>query len=471
MRRIVTALVAGPVVLLAAIPANADRPIEVTQENLFMGCMAQTDIGRVEANIDAGVDWSYGGVVVFEDDFGEPYLVPDIQGEPPEPAPVIGDGVAEIDVGLLEQMTGDPAGQAAASFTFEPVGDPYPIDEKFRDGNRKITQTGSWTDLAVAGSYEIILTDGTVVAGEFDECGGGLSSLSYRETNPHAYVARYDSADIYCTVPYGDGFVEVGASQWDDDANAYLAIFEYGDYMNPPTATGDTPIGGLAPGPLAVTFDLFDGLTGEPLGETATLDATIVEGDTIPIDIVSQYSRETGSQTEWTATGTLSLPDGTTLDLDGYCYGGTWEVKTFAVQPNGPKPTGKAPRNDTPDGASLLSRADNAQTKAAAFDPEASCQISFEDEAFDVPLVKTVWYEMTGTGETVTVTTAGSRFDTVLGVYDDQLTQLGCVDDVADGAAYSLQAAIEFPTQEGDTYYIQAGGFGDQYGLLKIHTK
>jgi hypothetical protein len=78
---------------------------------------------------------------------------------------------------------------------------------------------------------------------------------------------------------------------------------------------------------------------------------------------------------------------------------------------------------------------------------------------------------MTGTGETVMVTTAGSRFDTVLGVYDGQLTQLGCVDDVADGAAYSLQAAIEFPTQEGDTYYIQAGGFGDQYGLLKIHTK
>jgi len=66
----------------------------------------------------------------------------------------------------------------------------------------------------------------------------------------------------------------------------------------------------------------------------------------------------------------------------------------------------------------------------------------------------------------VTVYTAGSDYDTVVGVYTDAgggLVSIGCVDDVD-----SLQARITIPTETGITYFIQAGGFGGSSGTLVL---
>jgi hypothetical protein len=120
-------------------------------------------------------------------------------------------------------------------------------------------------------------------------------------------------------------------------------------------------------------------------------------------------------------------------------------------------------------------------------DPEAACSFVFEDEEFEeifeLPIGKTVWYTVEGTGEPITVSTAGSHFDTILGVYTsngDSLEQVACVDDVFDGG-FSLQAEVTFESELGETYFLQAGGFGlfqdpefpefsslPEYGLLRI---
>jgi hypothetical protein len=90
-----------------------------------------------------------------------------------------------------------------------------------------------------------------------------------------------------------------------------------------------------------------------------------------------------------------------------------------------------------------------------------------------VPFGHTAWWTFTGTGGDVTVDTAGSDFDTVVGVYvlaGGAFTQVGCVDDVFDPETEegSLQAAITVATIAGQTYYIQAGGFGDSAGTLRF---
>jgi hypothetical protein len=68
------------------------------------------------------------------------------------------------------------------------------------------------------------------------------------------------------------------------------------------------------------------------------------------------------------------------------------------------------------------------------------------------------------------VDTAGSDFDTIVGVYTGSpgsLTQVGCVDDVSD-PAFSLQGRITVDTVAGATYYVQAGGFGGSTGRLQV---
>ena len=75
--------------------------------------------------------------------------------------------------------------------------------------------------------------------------------------------------------------------------------------------------------------------------------------------------------------------------------------------------------------------------------------------------------ELEGTGDPVTVDTAGSDFDTIVGVYVEEegsLVPIGCVDDIEE----SLQAAITVDTTVGVTYLVQAGGFGGQTGTLVL---
>jgi subtilisin-like proprotein convertase family protein/outer membrane biosynthesis protein TonB len=84
-------------------------------------------------------------------------------------------------------------------------------------------------------------------------------------------------------------------------------------------------------------------------------------------------------------------------------------------------------------------------------------------------IVRTVWYRLDAEADgTVTVTTEGSDYDTVLSVYAGPalgtLTQVVCNDD-----AQFVTSEVQFEAVSGDTYWIQAGQFefpDDESGTL-----
>ena len=87
-----------------------------------------------------------------------------------------------------------------------------------------------------------------------------------------------------------------------------------------------------------------------------------------------------------------------------------------------------------------------------------------------MPIEYTAWWTFVGTGDPVTVDSAGSTFDTIVGVYTGSpgsFTQVDCVDDVCD-PVFSFQARVTIDTVEGVTYYVQAGGFGGSTGRLQL---
>jgi len=82
----------------------------------------------------------------------------------------------------------------------------------------------------------------------------------------------------------------------------------------------------------------------------------------------------------------------------------------------------------------------------------------------------TVWYKHTpSTGGTLTASTAGSGYDTVLAVYSGSslptLTMLSCDDDSLPGKKSQLSLNVV----DGTNYYIQAGGFDNASGNLTFN--
>ena len=113
---------------------------------------------------------------------------------------------------------------------------------------------------------------------------------------------------------------------------------------------------------------------------------------------------------------------------------------------------------------------------------EPTC-LTDEDEVGNevpLPILRTVWFSLEGTGSSVTIDTAGSGFDTVLAVYtrasDGSLVLVdgACNDDfLFEPIGRSRQAAVTFETVAGTSYLIQVGGFpdDDNWGTLRLAVR
>lgn len=80
-------------------------------------------------------------------------------------------------------------------------------------------------------------------------------------------------------------------------------------------------------------------------------------------------------------------------------------------------------------------------------------------------MASTLWWEFTGDGGPMTVSTAGSNFDTVLAVYESQTRGfVGCNDDIhpydptQPNLQYQLASEVVVQTVAGRTYAVQVGG-------------
>jgi hypothetical protein len=145
-------------------------------------------------------------------------------------------------------------------------------------------------------------------------------------------------------------------------------------------------------------------------------------------------------------TGTLTLADGNRLPV-------TCEVQRYSYRDRARY------SNDLPARALPLEPKSGivTSTMAAVPAPEATC-----GGANPVPFGHTRWYRIVGAGAAVTLDTAGSSFDTVLGIYDaNGLRPLACADD---GKGGSPQASATLATANGKTYLVQVGGWGDDGG-------
>lgn len=95
------------------------------------------------------------------------------------------------------------------------------------------------------------------------------------------------------------------------------------------------------------------------------------------------------------------------------------------------------------------------------------------DEPMCGSMGSTVWYQfMSNESEVIVVSTTGSDFDTMLGIYTGDgadlanLEMVDCIDDRFGG----LQAIVDFEATANTTYFIQAGGFGGAQGNLQLYV-
>jgi hypothetical protein len=364
-----------------------------------------------------------------------------------------------------EPPFGDFVGTALLDVTLTPIGEPEAFSDRFRDGNRWVTIEGTRQLLAVEGDLTL---PGDVV---FDAsgCNAFTETITVFATNPAAFIQRFDETSLSCHWETAAGTVDLFA--FSDGFFAFSDLFVVdtsGEYFGSTEAV-------LTTTEYSAEFQLFDATDPqpeEPLGSASAAATLTATGERIRfIDrqpffmfkFIGEVLSVDGELTLETPAGAQML----TMD-DESCTAQTGRVMFQEVSPAGPKA-----KNDTPESAEPLDIGDSVRvsTVGLALEPEAPCTATFPDGVtVEVPFGSTAWWTFVGTGEEVTIDTAGSNFDTVVGVYvleDGELVQVACVDDVFE-PEFSLQARVTIDTEPGVTYYIQAGGFAGDTGILQL---
>jgi hypothetical protein len=491
MRRVVAVAAAISLPFALGAPASAGPPVEEVFDWVSFNCELSGEPGSGFVFIELFVG-PEGGTPFAEAVIWLPGSDPFV--DPPDLFSDFEGAVAEIDEDEVSALTpmvfaesGEPDGTLTVQGTIGELIDEESFSERFREGNR-------WVELTEETQFFDADAEVTLDMDAFETaCTAERSHLEFRSTNPQASRVDFEDAFIECFGLIGSdrSTLNLFAGEFESEAFVSLEIFPAdadGEFEPPPELFGSAVVGRLS-GTINVSIPLFDPFNDvEPVTE-AQVSMTVSEGETSVSDIVSQDGRVKETQTELLVSGTAQLAlDGRSYNLDG-CFGSRSEARGILNEAEGPKVSGPPPSNDTPDAALPLDIGGSAtqQTKAAALDPEVACSFVFEDEEFeeifDLPIGKTVWYTVEGTGEPIAISTAGSHFDTALGVYTSDggnFEQVECVDDVFD-AGFSLQAEVTFESEPGQTYFLQAGGFGlfedpefpefsslPEYGLLKI---
>ena len=491
MRRGTVVAVATSLVLILGVRVSAGPPVEESSDFVSFNCELSGEGGNGFVFIFSEDGFAFADAFVWlpesEPFVDEPDLFSDFAGIEVED---VGDEFSAV-IPMVLAETGEPDGTLIVEGLVGELLDEETFSDRFREGNRwvEITETIQF----FAATAEVTLDDTPFEA----SCSADRRHVEFRSTNPHALRIDFDDAFVECFGIVGsDGStLNLFTGEFGNEGFVGLEIFPVGDNGNgengefePPEFFGSAEIDRLS-GNIEVTVPLFDPFDDEEPVSEAHVSMTVEEGDITLSDIVFQDGKVKETETQLLVSGAVHIAlDDRSYDLDG-CFGSRFEARGIFNEAEGPKMSGLPPGNDTPEGALPLDVGDRTtqQTKAAALDPEAACSFVFEEEEFveifELPIGKTVWYTVEGTGGPTTVSTTGSHFDTILGVYTsngDGLEQVACVDDVFDGG-FSLQAEATFESEPGQIYFLQAGGFGlfqdpefpefgslPEYGLLKL---
>ncbi len=478
MRRVLV-LASLACLLMALVPMSvqAAAATRTHEDAVILECGAPTDDGFISLFAVVSDQFESFGEVSFWETGSEPF----------EDAPTLF-GVSEDLAGDATGMSGSfamvtidetqtppeiPAGTATLDASFTPDGDPFDVDERFRNGNRWEKVTGVVQPLLAEGS--VTLPGGLSGLSDLSGCFAAHQSLTFFSTNPSAFTDRFRNFFVSCSWEAADG----SAINLFINADAFGA---FGDVFIEPSGGGE--IGGgadatvdetsFAVGPFDLqTFD-EDGTTVGSAEASGTLASTGVKTRTTN----SFFGTEKIFAELYTVDGTLDVElmgVSTTYPIDDdHCEAADQRVIVHDVRPAGPKP--KPLANDTPEGAAAagLGRQIRIVTGGNAEAPEAPCSTVYPGatDAVDVPITYTAWWTVTGTGGELTADTAGSDFDTVVGVYTmgpGGLEQVICVDDyLTTDDAIVFQAAASWDSTAGVTYWVQAGGYGGDAGHMEL---
>jgi hypothetical protein len=372
--------------------------------------------------------------------------------------------------------SGDPPlgeflGFAEMSASLSPVGEPQVFDDRFREGNRQFRSSGTFQAYSVSG--DVVLPDGAAV--DLTTCFAGRAVYTFFSNSPAANLFRSQGLSLSCSWETENGFVGLFATaeRFGTFADVFVAI---GDIF----AFGFDPDATLTETEFATSLDLVSEDDFETVVGTATASATLsATGERVRFMDRAGRSMFKFIGERFSVDGTLEieLEESIVMQMDDKsCSATQGRTMELFVNPAGPKPRPLA--NDTPEGAIALriGRSDRVVTGANAEEPEEPCAAGVDPETgeeFEYPITYTAWWKFTGTGGEVTVSTSGSNFDTIVGVYqlvDGELVQVACVDDVFE-PDFSLQAVATVATEAGSTYYIQAGGFGGSTGRLVVSLR
>jgi hypothetical protein len=460
---VVVLLVAGT--LGMAGPVAADPPSTDITEGTTVFCDFESELGFVDVyavSFTSPEPETVGAVSIFED-YEEPPII--VTANPDDLT--FGDGTFGGALLLVYEESGDPAGTATIAGTFEIIGEPELVEEgRYRAGNRWEEITVYVAPLEVGGSLDVAI-DGTAETFDLADCRGEWVYEELWHTNPTSSIFREEGTELFCSLEQDGWFVEVFAFGGSDESWLDLVAWspDTVPFEEEPTYFGYAEQFGFEGfGALEVEVPLWEPMMEEPT-EVALIDAVLSEGDLFNIEARFQDGWLKVVETEVVVEGTLTLPE-IALDM-GACEGVNWAFRQH-IHPDQSQGKGKVPANDLPDGAIELTSRDSIQTRMASEAPEVAC---VDPEFGEIPLGKTVWYTVEGTGEAMTVDTTGSDFDTVAGVYvmeGDELVQEACLDDNVDEAGVRNVVALTFETMPETTYYVQIGGFDAQYGHLKV---
>lgn len=467
------ALLASLLLVTAPAQANAER---FTEQIITVDCGFISDPGGGTLLLNlfltdvgggfADVVWWPAGTAPETD---PPLLIPETG------TPTFTFDGASLSVTVALVVLDDPdhiPADATIEATVTPNGDPIPIDV--------VEEPGRGVHIRRVGTSQAILVSGTVTLPtgepaetvEFADCTGVVETVSVFATFPDAFVTNFSQVTLICELNSGEDFLFLGADSF-NGVETFVSLFFLPADMTASSISGFTesfsdPIVRLDAEGFSASIPLFEDATGNPVGTAVASASFTPSGAPTHYVLDAMSARVRVTEQPMAVSGALDMPGALPdFDLAG-CRAAVVEEKIIDPTPSGPKPRGAAPVNDLPSGAISLAPGDalrNVSTAGAAEAAEAPCQATFEGEVFEVaPFGHTVWYTVEGTGAPVTIDTAGTSFDTVIGVYAGaELSPVTCVDDVFLGITFearTLQAAVTFETVPGETYYVQIGGFG-----------
>ena len=459
---------------LTATPAAVSgAPVaRFSEHGISISCDASGPEGELHLSVGTSSEFGAFAELVAWAAPVDPESPPDVSGTTDMVTVVEAAGGATLTVSIpLVDPDGLAVGDAIVTAGLTPTGEVLTL-EPFREGNRWIKTTGTVAFMEVTGTLDL--------PGELPDfaledlgCGGEIFDVEVFETQPHAFVFGNDGIFVDCSWESEGTFAHFFAVNDEFGTFSEVSLFIDGEHE----IYGSTEEVSLDATTLAVDIPVFDFLNDEE--GTAAASATLTpEGEPVTSIVISQSGRDRLTEQLLIPDGTLTFSTGDQFSIDAEnCFSTEFDVHVIESPSAGPKVGGRAPANDTPEGAIPLEIGDslNAQTRGTVAEPELQVTTCPE---FDDAFGRTLWYTFTGTGDDVTIDTAGSNFDTMVAVYDEEFVELACNDDVEFGpVGFTFQAAVTVDTVEGATYYVQVGGFLNsetldaEFGRLRLSIK